>query len=178
MGMLDDAIREHFDLKRRHGADPDEVAREERAALAPLVYDDHDQQAQEPAEAPRDENDDVPLRHKPLAAHADADDLAKPGSTIEAEETAEIDMRAILGDDGLGKQAASPDGPGALTAASGESRETAEAEPTRFDGQLAASIEDGSLIWDDPAPRVRRLSRRPARNGDFDQELPAERSLP
>jgi hypothetical protein len=33
MGLLDDAIREHLELKRRHGADPDEVAREEREAL-------------------------------------------------------------------------------------------------------------------------------------------------
>ncbi len=35
MGLLDDAIREHLDLKRRRGADPDEVAREENEALGP-----------------------------------------------------------------------------------------------------------------------------------------------
>jgi hypothetical protein len=33
MGLLDDAIREHLELKRQHGADPDEVARQEREAL-------------------------------------------------------------------------------------------------------------------------------------------------
>jgi hypothetical protein len=33
MGLLDDAIREHLELKRRHGADPGEVEREEREAL-------------------------------------------------------------------------------------------------------------------------------------------------
>jgi hypothetical protein len=33
MGLLDDAIREHLELKRRHGADPDDVARQEREAL-------------------------------------------------------------------------------------------------------------------------------------------------
>jgi hypothetical protein len=33
MGLLDDAIREHLELKRRHGADPEEVARQEREAL-------------------------------------------------------------------------------------------------------------------------------------------------
>jgi hypothetical protein len=33
MGLLDDAIREHLELKRRHGADPDEVARQENEAL-------------------------------------------------------------------------------------------------------------------------------------------------
>jgi hypothetical protein len=35
MGLLDDAIREHLELKRKHGADPAEVAREEREALGP-----------------------------------------------------------------------------------------------------------------------------------------------
>jgi hypothetical protein len=33
MGLLDDAIREHLELKRRHGADPEEVSRQEREAL-------------------------------------------------------------------------------------------------------------------------------------------------
>jgi hypothetical protein len=36
MGLLDDAIREHLELKRQHGADPDEVARQEREALGPV----------------------------------------------------------------------------------------------------------------------------------------------
>jgi hypothetical protein len=35
MGLLDDAIREHLDLKRRRGADADEVARQENEALGP-----------------------------------------------------------------------------------------------------------------------------------------------
>jgi hypothetical protein len=33
MGLLDDAIREHLELKRRHGADLEEVARQENEAL-------------------------------------------------------------------------------------------------------------------------------------------------
>src|SRR5215204_1135277 len=33
MGLLDDAIREHLELKRRRGADADEIARLEAAAL-------------------------------------------------------------------------------------------------------------------------------------------------
>jgi hypothetical protein len=36
MGLLDDAIREHLDLKRRHGADPADVARMEQEALGPV----------------------------------------------------------------------------------------------------------------------------------------------
>jgi hypothetical protein len=35
MGLLDDAIKEHLELKRRHGADPGEVARLEHEALGP-----------------------------------------------------------------------------------------------------------------------------------------------
>jgi hypothetical protein len=33
MGLLDDAIREHLELKRRRGADPEEVTRQENEAL-------------------------------------------------------------------------------------------------------------------------------------------------
>lgn len=36
MGLLDDAIREHLDLKRRRGADPAEVQRAEQEALGPV----------------------------------------------------------------------------------------------------------------------------------------------
>src|SRR6185312_701325 len=39
MGLLDDAIREHLDLKRRRGADPTEIERAERDALGPVRRD-------------------------------------------------------------------------------------------------------------------------------------------
>ena len=39
MGLLDDAIREHLELKRRRGADPGEVAREQREALDAVPRD-------------------------------------------------------------------------------------------------------------------------------------------
>ncbi len=35
MGILDDAIRAHLDLKREHGAPDDEISRQEREALGP-----------------------------------------------------------------------------------------------------------------------------------------------
>jgi len=37
MGDLEEAIRDHLELKRRRGADPTEVAREEHDALAPVT---------------------------------------------------------------------------------------------------------------------------------------------
>lgn len=55
MGLLDDAIREHLDLKRRRGADPNELEREEREALGPVRRAPHEAfdapVTDEPAEA-------------------------------------------------------------------------------------------------------------------------------
>ena len=39
MGLLDDAIREHLELKRRHGASEEEIAQEEAEALGPARRD-------------------------------------------------------------------------------------------------------------------------------------------
>lgn len=57
MGLLDDAIREHLELKRQHGADATEVARQEHEALGPVVRGELSIAAP-PAEAPFD--DDAP----------------------------------------------------------------------------------------------------------------------
>ena len=40
MGLLDDAIRQHLELKRQHGADPGEVAEKERQAFGPIKRGD------------------------------------------------------------------------------------------------------------------------------------------
>src|SRR5437868_4988889 len=48
MGLLDDAIREHLDLKRRRGADPAEVERAEREALGPVRRGPEDLEQLEP----------------------------------------------------------------------------------------------------------------------------------
>jgi hypothetical protein len=42
MGILDDAIREHLDLKRQRGADPSEIDRLEQEALGPVRRGPHD----------------------------------------------------------------------------------------------------------------------------------------
>jgi hypothetical protein len=39
MGLLDDAIREHLELKRQHGANEEEIVRAEQEALAPARRD-------------------------------------------------------------------------------------------------------------------------------------------
>ncbi|HEU4655876.1 MAG TPA: hypothetical protein VFR97_00035 [Capillimicrobium sp.] len=62
MGLLDDAIREHLELKRRHGADPSEVARQEQEALGPA------RRGPEPLEVPASQTPDEPAEAEPAAA--------------------------------------------------------------------------------------------------------------
>ena len=60
MGLLDDAIKEHLELKRRHGADPGEVARLEHEALGPARRDPAPAAVEEPVAAepaPVDDDD-------------------------------------------------------------------------------------------------------------------------
>ncbi len=52
MGLLDDAIREHLELKRRRGADGAEVERQEHEALGPPVRGEFAAPADATAPAP------------------------------------------------------------------------------------------------------------------------------
>jgi hypothetical protein len=67
MGLLDDAIREHLELKRRHGADPTEVARQEHEALGPARREpEPEPEAYEPEpEPPAQEQEPEPAAFEP-----------------------------------------------------------------------------------------------------------------
>ena len=98
MGLLDDAIREHLELKRRHGADPSEVERQEHEALGPArraaaaaaeldddegavtatEFDDDEPEAYEDDDLVYDDEPPAPARvaveeREPPAARDDAD---------------------------------------------------------------------------------------------------------
>jgi hypothetical protein len=63
MGLLDDAIREHLELKRRRGADPDEIARLQDEALGDPRSGEFarpDGEPPEPAEPAEPVEEDVP----------------------------------------------------------------------------------------------------------------------
>jgi hypothetical protein len=66
MGLLDDAIREHLELKRKHGADPEDVARQEQEALGPGRRNEFAQPEEEPAAAVAPEPE-PPLQEEPPA---------------------------------------------------------------------------------------------------------------
>ena len=102
MGDLEDAIREHLDLKRRRGADPAEVAREENDALAPVTrshpivlapasYRDP-QDAHEFAPAAREEFAAAPSRADSTGSHAAA--AREPHSDADATQEFRVDWLA------------------------------------------------------------------------------------
>jgi len=66
MGLLDDAIREHLDLKRRRGADPAEVARLEQESLGPVR---REPVPPEPAAGERHDRHDEQHAHEAPADH-------------------------------------------------------------------------------------------------------------
>jgi hypothetical protein len=98
MGILDDAIREHLELKRRHGVPEDEVERQEEEALGPARRD----VAQQPedAENAADAVDDASLfdgehRDAPVAeAPAVADDETVLAEAPAAEEPPAVEAPA------------------------------------------------------------------------------------
>jgi hypothetical protein len=78
MGLLDDAIREHLELKRKHGANPDDVTRQEQEALGqggpraefaqPATAEPEPEPEPQPepaADAPPDDEPDVPEEPAP-----------------------------------------------------------------------------------------------------------------
>jgi hypothetical protein len=69
MGVLDDAIREHLDLKRRRGADPEEIERAEREALGPI------------RRSPQEADDPEALGHEEEVLYEQEDELGweEPG---------------------------------------------------------------------------------------------------
>ncbi|HEX4837818.1 MAG TPA: hypothetical protein VFV03_04760 [Solirubrobacteraceae bacterium] len=90
MGLLNDAIREHLELKRLRGADPGEVAREEHDALGPVRREDgsehggqEDTETQLPSDADR-------------SVSPDSEWAPPTDSSVVGQETVEINMDAEL----------------------------------------------------------------------------------
>jgi hypothetical protein len=124
MGLLDDAIREHMELKRLRGADPSELARQEQDALGPVVREGEDEEQafedgsghgetaeQDGALGPVDEGEQTAgddadgdeRVHSGYDTSGDGDGAGTPPARAPdfasvGQETAELDMRAVLGE--------------------------------------------------------------------------------
>jgi hypothetical protein len=86
MGLLDDAIREHLELKRRRGADPNEVARQEDEALGDPRRGEFAQPDAAPAAAEPEPAPAEPVTPGPEPAAVAAGPGAEPDPEPEAEE--------------------------------------------------------------------------------------------
>jgi hypothetical protein len=90
MGQLDDAIREHLELKRSRGADPTEVAREEQEALGPVRRETEPPARPAPAE-PDLEADELDEEDRDDEAEADPSEEATRLHRVEEEHDPEPD---------------------------------------------------------------------------------------
>ena len=131
MGLLDDAIREHLELKRLRGADPGLVSREESEVFGPVRDGEPADDGEIAAPEPPDHGDAPPAGHDPAKSE---------GFQNVGQETAELDMRTVL--EGESGQDAAPVAPAtagpvaARPASSGTSHERGAA--------------DDSLEWEMP----------------------------
>ncbi len=190
MGLLDDAIREHLELKRRRGADPGEVAREQQEALDTIG-------GQAPAEGTGTAQDasgppavsGAPLVDRPTDAQPEPTAVgnaspgagsaepvkaavpAEPAGGASAGETAELDMSSVLGD------AEHPPAEGTTSepADAGESLEW-EMPVDVAAREVAAEEPDEDVLEETPdflrdTPEQDRLwfEQRPPRDFDFDK---------
>ena len=81
MGVLDDAIREHLDLKRRHGASDDEIARAEAEPLGPAR-----READEPGLGPPGPLGVQPIDDPAPELELDAEDAGDEVDPVDAEQ--------------------------------------------------------------------------------------------
>jgi hypothetical protein len=148
MGLLDDAIREHLELKRRRGADPGEVAREQREALEPVPREQAGDVEQLEQDAPLGDGGQVgeqpvatpgaaPVAARPMAEDPGQARTPQETAATDVEETAELDMREVLGDD----DDAGPVGDVQPPVASAE-----QASPSAGE----ALVDEDSLEWEVP----------------------------
>jgi hypothetical protein len=147
MGLLDEAIREHLELKRQRGADPSEIARAEHEALEPIFPPEGGaEEHANPAEPPAEVEPSVDLAAAedpgvagqtaiPVAAADEGQDLSALG-----QETVELDMQAFLDADLEGSSAQPQD---------------ASAAPVRASGSGPLPEQD-SLEWDVPGGSQRQ----------------------
>ncbi len=146
MGLLDDAIHEHLELKRLHGADPSEVIRDEREAFGSALR----VEGPEPAEHV--------ARFEELPTARAVDDVhvrSGPDLSQLSQETVELDMRAVLEADSIeGNGRAELDSlPPAMSAAPSRAR----VEPSTSGGDSTGD----SLEWEMPGERKYDFSGRP-----------------
>jgi len=172
MGLLDDAIREHLELKRRHGASDEEIAQKEAEALGPARRDfPVPQQAEaepEPVPEPDAVSEPEPVPEPDAVSEPEPDQLADVAAPVEP-----------VPHDPLAEEAAAP-----TVVDEPEPEAEPEPEPVPFEDAPAAEEEEpepqpssgeDDVLEETPeflqdAPEHDRLwfEQKPPRDFDFD----------
>jgi len=150
MGLLDDAIREHLELKRLRGADPGAVAREEQDALGPVRHEGETDQGGEESrgERPQDTGGSV----FPNSESDRASDLSTAG-----QETTEINMEAELAaeaDSADAQQATPPTRAATVTHSAHMPASTEESLEWEVPGDSSEEPATGAGADEEAAPRA------------------------
>jgi hypothetical protein len=153
MGLLDDAIREHLELKRRRGADLDEIARQEDEALGDPRSGEF---AQPGGEAPEEElapEDLAPEEEPPAAVVYEPEPESEPEPPAREEQPWLDDDRT----DPVSAQPAAASPPPDL-----------EPEPAPADGEEDVLEETPDFLQETPEHDRLWFEQKPPRDFDFD----------
>jgi hypothetical protein len=172
MGLLNDAIREHLELKRQHGADPGEVARLEHEALGVSGHEDLSDQI--PSTGGYPESSPEP------ASDSEALPDTSRDVAVTGQETAELDMQTVLSDHPAPSPTAKSEGDLEDSAASTDDRQPGPndqgGEAVVGDAINAPDGDHDDVLEETPdflqeTPEHERLwfEQRPPRDFDFDK---------
>lgn len=182
MGLLDDAIREHLDLKRRRGGDPAEIERAEREALGPVRRNrEPDESAEFADEAPANGDFAYDQDEDRGWAPEAPDDVLGAADPVQAEEDLLADRYA---DPSAGTEEAAPAAPPpADLRHRGTAPEPPEArdEPADWspadEGEEDWSAADDGELAEEPFPTAGPASRRIPELSDETAEYNVEDAL-
>jgi hypothetical protein len=178
MGLLDDAIREHLELKRRHGADPTEVAKQESEALGPARratetmpppdpepdFDAAPEADEDLFEAPAFEAEPEPWEPdaEPVARRREPEPEPEPDFEPEPEPRARRADPDLIDQPTVAHPAARPAPP--------EEDEPDEMEIRRRESETEEDVLEGTPEFLEETPEHDRLwfEQRPPRDFDFD----------
>ncbi|HEY7830227.1 MAG TPA: hypothetical protein VIC06_06645 [Solirubrobacteraceae bacterium] len=172
MGLLDDAIREHLEFKRQHGADSDEVARLEHEVLGPVDRGDNASPA-----GPSDSAEGMlGSGEEPGHSTAEVSDAPAPEQNLThtGEETAELDMRTVLAEQPLRATAPPPEESlewEVPSSSQSESGTGAEGEAAEDSGEPVEDVLEETPDFLRETPDQDRLwfEQQPPRDFDFDK---------
>jgi hypothetical protein len=169
MGLLDDAIREHLELKRQHGADLSEVERQEQEALGPVRR----REAEEPAGGEAGPQPEDFAADAPTTAYVPEPDPSAPGAVAAGD--AEIEPPVEEESPSPGHEAAGPGYDEDPYVDDDEQPKPGDEQPRPADEASAPAGEDDVLeetpdfLQETPEHDRLWFEQKPPRDFDWDQ---------